>query len=167
MMTDTQNRVQLWDLIKDIKFAMFTTHHANGHLHGRPMTTQNRAIDEDNTLWFFMSRRSEPVADIERDSEVNVSYSDPDKQTYVSVSGHADVVEDEARKRRLWSAMNEAWFPQGPDDPDVALVRVTITHADYWDSHDHKLVRLFEMAKAAITGQPPRDMGDRGHVRMN
>jgi general stress protein 26 len=167
MMNDTHHRIQLWDLIKDIRFAMFTTHHANGHLHARPMTTQNRAIDEDNTLWFFMSRQSDPVADIERNSEVNVSYADPDKQSYVSISGHAEVVEDDGRKRRLWSTMNQAWFPDGPDDPDVALIKVTISHADYWDAHHNKLVRLFEMAKAALTGQPPRDMGERGHVRMN
>lgn len=166
-MSDTQSRIQLWDLIKDIRFAMFTTLHANGHLHSRPMTTQNQSIDEDNTLWFFMSRQSDPVADITRDSEVNVSFANPDKQSYVSVSGHAQIVEDEARKRRLWSSMNEAWFPNGPDDPDVALVRVTITHADYWDTHHNKLVRLFEMAKAAITGHPPKDIGDRGRVRMN
>ena len=167
MLTDTQTRVQLWDHIKDIKFGMFTTHHPNGHLHSRPMTTQNRAIDEDNALWFFMSRQSETIADIERDNEVNVGYADPEKQSYVSISGHAEIVIDEARKRRLWSAMNEAWFPNGPEDPDVALVKVTITHADFWDARHNKLIRLFEMAKAAITGHPPRNIGDHGHVRMN
>lgn len=167
MMNDTQTRIQLWDLIKDIRFAMFTTHHPNGHLHSRPMTTQNRAIDEDNTLWFFMSRRSDPVADFSRDSEVNVSYADPDKQAYVSISGHAEVVDDDARKKRLWSPMNEAWFPGGPDDPDVALIRVSISHADYWDARQNKLVHLFELARATLTGAPPRDMGDRGHIRMN
>ncbi|MGC4061966.1 MAG: pyridoxamine 5'-phosphate oxidase family protein [Aquabacterium sp.] len=166
-MFDDSNRTKLWDLIKDIRFAMFTTHHANGHLHGRPMTLQNRAIDEDDTLWFFMSRESEPVQDIGRDSEVNVSFCNPDKQDYVSVSGHAQVVDDTARKHRLWSKLNEAWFPQGPDSPDVALVKVTITHADYWDTHHNKLVQLFDMAKAAITGKPPTDIGDRGHVRLN
>jgi general stress protein 26 len=166
-MIDASNRTQLWDLIKDIRFAMFTTHHPNGHLHGRPMTLQNRAIDEDDTLWFFMSRQSEPVQDIGQGSEVNVSFANPDKQDYVSVSGHAQVVEDMARKQQLWSKLNEAWFPQGPASPDLALVKVTITHADYWDTHHNKLVQLFEMAKGAITGKPPTDIGDRGHVRLN
>lgn len=166
-MIDTDNRIRLWDLIKDIRFAMFTTHHHNGHLHGRPMTLQNRAIDEDDTLWFFMSRQSEPVQDIGRDNEVNVSFCNPDKQDYVSVSGHAKVVEDTERKHRLWSKLNEAWFPQGADDPDLALVKVVITHADYWDTHHNKLVQLFDMAKAAITGRPPTKLGDRGHVQLN
>ena len=65
-------REQLWQLIKDIRFAMFTTRHANGHLHSRPMTTQNSKLDEDSSLWFFMSRAGEPVADLSVDPVVNV-----------------------------------------------------------------------------------------------
>ena len=61
-MNDTNDqRKLLWDMIKDIKFAMFTTRHPqNGHLHSRPMTTQNSSIDEDRNLWFFMSRKGDP-----------------------------------------------------------------------------------------------------------
>ena len=39
---------KLSELIKDIKFAMFTTHKTQGHLHSRPMTTQNKRIDDDS-----------------------------------------------------------------------------------------------------------------------
>lgn len=166
-MNFTEARGKLWDMIKDIKFAMLTTRHSNGHLHSRPMTTQNRSIDEDDALWFFMSRSKEPLHDLEQEDQVNLAYAKPDDQTYVSVSGIAQLVDDEQRKRELWSKANEAWFPQGPDDPDVALVKVTITHADYWDSKDSKLVRLYEMAKASVTGNPPKDIGDRGRVRMH
>src|SRR4051794_4347665 len=87
-------RSTLWDLIKDIRFAMFTTRHDNGHLHSRPMTTQNSKLDEDQTLWFFMSKKGDPVADFEAEPNVNVSYSDTGKDSYVSVSGIATVVDD-------------------------------------------------------------------------
>ena len=65
-MTDTAaSRDKLWTMIKDIKFAMFTTRHgSNGHLHSRPMTTQNKELGADDSLWFFMSRRGDPVADL-------------------------------------------------------------------------------------------------------
>ncbi len=165
--TDTnQAREQLWSLIKDIKFAMFTTRHSNGHLHSRPMTTQNKSVDEDASLWFFMSRAGESVSDIESESIVNVTYADPDKDAYVSVSGTAKIVDNQAKKEALWNKMNEAWFPGGTTDPDLALVQVQITHADYWDVKSSKLVQLFKMAKAAVTGHPPRDMGEHGQVRM-
>lgn len=159
-------REHLWSMIKDIRFAMFTSRHGNGHLHSRPMTTQNKAIDEDASLWFFMSRSREPVDDIGRNPEVNVAYADPGSDRYVSVSGTAEVVDDVARKRALWSKVAEAWFPGGVTDPDLALVRVQMTHADYWDVKSSKIVQLFAMAKAAITGNPPTDLGEHGEVRM-
>lgn len=163
----THAREKLWDLIKDIKFAMFTTKHPNGHLHSRPMTTQNSHLDEDSNLWFFMSKKGDPVADLTAESEVNVAYADTGADSYVSVSGRAAVVEDLGKKQQLWSKMAEAWFPGGPTDPDLALVRVKISHANYWDVKESKIVQLFEMAKAAVTGKPPTNMGEHAEIRLN
>ena len=163
---ETHDPVLLWKLIKATRFAMFTTRHGNGHLHSRPMTTQNGKDDEGDSLWFFMSRKGDPVEDLEKEPGVNVSYADPGKDSYVSVSGEASVVDDEALKKRLWSPMTQAWFPGGPTDPDVALVQVRITHANYWNVTDSKVTQLFKMAKAAVTGTTPKDMGESGEVRM-
>ena len=55
---DTVDTTKLWDLIKDIKFAMFTARHDDGQLHSRPMTTQNSPSERGAVLWFFMSRRA-------------------------------------------------------------------------------------------------------------
>lgn len=161
----SEERSRLWDMIKDIKFAMFTTRHGNGHLHSRPMTTQNSKLDEDASLWFFMARNDDPVADLSADPIVNLAYADPGDDCYVSVSGTAAVVDDLGKKEQLWSKMTEAWFPKGPKDPNVALVQVKIIHANYWDVKDSKIVQLFKMAKAATTGTPPQ-MGEHGEVRM-
>lgn len=163
---DTASRELLWDLIKDIKFAMFTTRHHNGHLHSRPMTTQNTRLDEDDSLWFFMPRSGEPVADLEAEPNVNVVYAHPGQDSYVSVSGTARVVDNLAKKEQLWSKLNEAWFPAGVTDPNLALVQVQITHANYWDAKSNKLVQLFAKARAAITGRPPTYPGEQGEVRM-
>ena len=167
--TDTTHaRTTLWGLIKDIRFAMFTTRHSNGHLHSRPMTTQNSSLDEDSNLWFFMSRRGDPVADLTTEPTVNVSYADPGEDSYVSVSGTASVVEDMAKKQQLWSKLAEAWFPGGINDPDFALVRVRITHATYWDVKESKIVQLYHMAKATLTGKPPTaELGEHAEIRMN
>jgi len=166
MEASTHQREKLWHLIKDTRFAMFTTRHGNGHLHSRPMTTQNQAIDEDECLWFFMSRSGGPVADLRTEDEVNLSYSDPDKDRYVSVSGRARVVHNPAKLQKLWGKLNEAWFPGGVDDPDLALVEVQISHAHYWDVKENKLVQLYEMAKAAFTGKPPAALGESVEIRM-
>jgi general stress protein 26 len=123
MNDDGASRDKLWNMVKDIKFAMFTTRHANGHLHARPMTTQNKALEADDSLWFFMSKTSEPVEDIRVHPVVGVIYADPSSDTYVSVSGTAAMLEDGAKKQQLWNKAAEAWFPGGPTDPNLALVQ--------------------------------------------
>jgi len=163
---EATSRTRLWDLIRDIRFAMFTTRHENGHLHSRPVTTQNSRLDEDDNLWFFMSRRGEPVADVTSDPTVSVVYADPNKDRYVAVSGQAFVVENLAKKQKLWSKLAEAYFPGGINDPDLALVQVRIIHASYWDVKESKLEQLYHMAKAVVTGQPPTELGEHAEIRM-
>lgn len=165
--SDTQEaRERLWEMIKDIRFSMFTTRHSNGHLHARPMTTQNRSIDENSSLWFFMARDSEPVADLTADPVVNVVYADTGSDSYVSVSGNAVVSEDMGLKEKLWTKMAQAWFPAGYTDPNLALVQVTIVHANYWDVKESKVVQLLKMAQAALTGNPPKSLGEHATIRM-
>ena len=165
-MTDGDKRDKLWKMIKDIRFAMLTTRHGNGHLHARPMTTQNKELGDDDSLWFFMSRHGDPVADLRADAAVNAVYADPGSDTYVSVSGTAAELDDLAKKRELWNKIAQAWFPAGPTDPDLALVQVKIAHAEYWDVKESKLVQLYAMAKAAVSHEPPKQLGDHGTVRM-
>jgi general stress protein 26 len=163
--TQSNARELLWELVKDIQFAMFTTR-ADGRLRSRPMTTQNSGVDERSSLRFFMSRGSEAVNDIGADPVVNVAYADPGRDAYVSVAGEATVVEDRAKKEQLWSKLAEAWFPDGADDPDLALVEVRIEDAEYWDVKESKVTQLFKMARAAVVSDPPTGMGEHGEVHM-
>ncbi len=162
----TQARSRLWALVKDIRFAMFTTRHGNGHLHSRPMTTLNSSLEEDDSLWFFMSLGGEPVEDLTADPVVNVVYVDTGADSYVSISGTATLMDDLAKKQQLWSKIAEAWFPGGPSDSDLALVQVKIIHAHYWDVKENKLVQLFHIARAIATGKPVSKLGEQAEIRM-
>ena len=142
---------KLGEMIKGIKFAMFTTVMPDGTLRSRPMATQEAEFDGD--LWFFTDADSAKVHEVEQDRHVNVSYADPDGQRYVSVSGTASVVRDPAKARELWTPAMKAWFPDGPGDPAVALLRVRVQHAEYWDTPSSKMVHLVGFIKAAATGQ--------------
>jgi hypothetical protein len=47
----------------------------------------------------------------------------------------------------------------------VVLVRVAPHAGEYWDSNDSKMVRMFQIAKAAFTGTPPEvDPGEHGRI---
>ena len=163
--TATEHK-KLWDLIKDIRFGMFTHRHANGMMHSQPLTTQNKNMDEGNRLYFFIARSGEIAKHVIQDDNVNVAYADPGNDSYVSVSGKALIVEDMGKKEALWTPMAKAWFPGGPTDPDVALLEVLISHAEYWDVKESKMVQLAKMAKAAITGERP-ELGEHKKVRVS
>jgi len=156
---------QLWDLIHDIKFAMFTARSTDGTFQSRPLTTQNKDIDEGGVLWFFVSKSSELVRDLASEPQVNVSYSDPGKDSYVSVAGTVTLSEDRAKVEELFNPAAKAWFTGGPTDPDLQLLQVRINQAEYWDVKETKVVQLFKMAKAAVTGVPPSGMGE--HRELN
>jgi general stress protein 26 len=156
----------LWELIRDIKFGMLTHRHGNGMLHSFPLTTQNKSIDEGAALYFFISRKSELLQSLQQDSNVNVSYTDPGDDRYVSVSGRAAISEDAAKKEALFSAIVKAWFPGGVTDPDLALLEVGISHAEYWDVKESKMVQLAKMATAAVTGERPA-LGEHKEVRVS
>jgi general stress protein 26 len=138
-------------LIKDIRFAMLTTVCGDGSLRSRPMATQRERFN--GTLWFFTDDHSAKVFEIERDKHVNVSYADPDKNNYVSISGRAKLVKDKVIAKELWNPFYKAWFPKGLDDPRLALLRVAVERAEYWDSPNSKLVQLGGFLKAVITGK--------------
>ena len=162
---NTKDQQKLWDMIKDMKFGMFTHRHASGRLHSMPLTTQNRSLDEASTLYFFISRKSEMARHIDEDMHVNVTYTDPSKDRYVSLSGEALIVEDQPKKNELFSTMAKAWFPGGATDPDLALLKVNISHAEYWDVKESKMTQVAKMVTAAISGTPP-SMGEHKEVRM-
>ena len=167
MTSNTSAQQTLWDLIKDIRFGMLTHRHANGELHSHPLTTQNKSFDEGSKLYFFISRKSELAQRILQDGNVNVSYADPGDDSYVSVSGNGAIVDDMAKKEELFTTMAKAWFPAGVTDPDLALLVVTVGHAEYWDVTDSKMVQLAKMAKAAITGEPPQKLGEHKDLHLS
>lgn len=148
-MTDTTPTQRVADLIKDFRFAMFTTRNANDRLVSHPLTVQEAEFDGD--LWFLVSRSASLVADVQQDERVGVSLSSDD--SWVSLSGTAGLVEDRAKVEELWSPTVEAWFPKGPDDPDVGLLKFTAESAEYWDSPGGKIASLFSFVKSKLTGE--------------
>ena len=148
----TDNDV-LWHMIKDIRFAMLTHRHVDGTLHAHPMTTKSRSLGDAGLLYFFVSGDTELGQRLRTDSNVNVSYSDPQKDVYVSLAGQATVSDDAAMKQRLFNALDRAWFPDGWKDARLELVQVRIAHAEYWSVKESKLTQLLKIATAAVTHQ--------------
>ncbi len=138
------------DMIRDIKFAMITSTGTDGRLRSRPMTTID--VTDDGCLWFFTGEHSEKTSELNTHPLVNVAYSNVQHDTYVSVAGRATVSQDRQKMAEHWSPMLKSWFPKGLDDPNLALLKVEIESAEYWDVKSSKMTQLFDMLKAAATG---------------
>lgn len=117
-------------LIGQIKIAMVTTVTGEGALQSRPITTQGARFDGD--LWFFTRIGSSKVEDLQEDRRVSLTYSSPRDNAYVSLSGNARVLADAAKSAELWDPSYQAWFPDGPSDPELALIHVSVERAEYW-----------------------------------
>jgi general stress protein 26 len=155
MATATTHETQLAklrELIKDIDFCMLTTIAEDGSLHSRPMSA-NGQIEPNADLWFFTYADSGKVTEVDRVEQVNVSFSDPHKQRYVSISGTAHLVRDRAKLQELWKPELKAWFPQELDEPEIALLKVTAETAEYWDAPASWVAKTIGFVKAATTGE--------------
>jgi general stress protein 26 len=153
---------KLKSLVEDIRFCMYTTF-ANGKIESRPMTTLD--VDAEGNVWFFTSRHTEIANETGSGEEVTLIYSHPGDNTYLNISGYATIVHDEAKKEELWSPLSKAWFPEGKDDPNLVVLKVTTDEAAYWDSPSSKMVVFLSMVKAAVTGEPS-DTGEHGKLNL-
>lgn len=136
-------------MIRDIKFAMLVVSTDENHLHAWPMTTQQE--EGSQNIWFIGDKRTEMVASIGKRPQVNLSYSDTGKSLYVSITGKAELIDDQAKLDQLWSPAYEAFFEQGKSDPNIQLIKVTAQGAEYWEG-DGKILSAIKMATAAVTG---------------
>ena len=152
----------LYKLIDGIETAMVTTRRADGHLVSRAMATQRRTSGTD--LWFVTNVESEKFEEIARDPHVNVSYYKDRTREWVSVSGSAILSRDRDLIDELYAPDWKMWFGDegdgkhngGPHDPRIGLILVEADTVHYSKKDRTTPMVLFQMAKAMITGEPPK-----------
>lgn len=156
---NTPQQAQLGKLIEDISLAMFTTLDDDGSLVSRPMAPLE--MSSDGALWFFTTRDSQKTEHL---SKANLTLTDTSRSTYVSLSGHGELHDNSADIHRLWTAFAKPWFPDGPDSPNLVLLKFIPSAAEYWDAPNSKTVRLFSMAASIVSGKPV-NLGDHAVIK--
>ncbi|WP_077622401.1 pyridoxamine 5'-phosphate oxidase family protein [Sediminibacillus massiliensis] len=129
--SDNQETIKkIKDLIKDEKVAMLTTVSPDGKLMSRPMQTQEVGFDEEE-IWFITEKDTDKYRDIGQNPAVNLAYAG---NSYVSISGTAEFVQDDKKKKDYWNPIIGKVLETSADDPNVVLVKVTPDIAEYWES---------------------------------
>ncbi len=114
----------------------------------------NGQVEFDGDLYFFTYGNADKVTEIEREPRVNVAFSS-DKYRYVSMSGTARLVR-QTKIEELWKPELKAWFPKGTDEPDIALLKVSVEKAEYWDSPGNMVAHAISLVKALATAEQYR-----------
>jgi len=138
------------ELVTDVTICMFTTLDESNEVTSRPMFTSE--VDEEGNVWFLTNEFSETINEVSKDNIVHLIYAHPGKNIYLDVKGTSTLVIDRKKIEELWNAKMKEWFPEGPDDPKICLVKVTTERAYYWNHSASKMGLLFQMIKSIVKG---------------
>jgi general stress protein 26 len=130
MEANVAENVGIAEIISSIKIGMLTTVETNGELRSRPMFCADFDFD---CLWFLVKESKPLIYESLANRAVNVAFACPEKNEYASVTGHAQLVEDEKMVQKLWRPEMKTWFAAGLNEPDLALLRVDIHHSEAWN----------------------------------
>ena len=150
----------VWDMMEKIGLCMLAT--ADGRdIRSRPMAAH---VDHDERMVYFLTdAASHKDEEIARNPSVCLAFADPSGNDYVSVSGHAEVSNDRARIRQLFSTPAKAWWDDA-EDPSIRVLKVQPRDAQYWDGSGR--VMTFAKMLAAVVSDSRPDLGDNAKVRM-
>ncbi|WP_017258189.1 pyridoxamine 5'-phosphate oxidase family protein [Pedobacter arcticus] len=142
---------KLRTLINEVNVAMLNSLKANGEFYSRPMNTME--LDDDANLYFFSDEHTPDEHDVAINNNVSVTYTNPENNTYIALSGRLYLAHDQDKIEQLWIPAMKAWFPKGKTDPRLTLIRVEVLKAEYWDSSASDMVVLFNLIKAIVKGE--------------
>jgi general stress protein 26 len=138
---------ELRTLLDAMDIGFLTTLGGEGHFHSRPMQLQRH--DPDGTLWFATSLDSHKIDDVRRDDRCCVAFLKD--SSYVSISGRAELVKDKRLIEAMWKPTWRGWFPDGPGEPELVLLKVVPEHVEYVHPSGGTVKSLFSQLKNAIT----------------
>jgi general stress protein 26 len=166
-MTGSDKHDRVWDIIETVGVCMLTTQFAGGAgqdsgLRARPVEARpDRAA---GLIFVVTDVRSGKEHEIEAEQDVGLVFIDPKAKAYLSITARAEVLNDHAKAAAIWKSTDNMWW-DGPDDPNVRVLRVTPVTAELWDGPASKAVAIYEFAKAKITGEKP-NLGENRKVTV-
>jgi general stress protein 26 len=144
---------RIWDIVENAGVCMLATQCA-GRLRARPM--EPRPDRKRGLIFAVTDARSAKLDEIEAGPDIGLMFIDAKAKAYLSITGRASVTRDISKTKEIWRPTDEAWWPGGPSDPNVRLLRIEPVTAELWDGPASTAVTVFEFAKAWATGEEPR-----------
>lgn len=160
-LTDVEAKKKFREMVEEIKVTMFVTNLSKRPLDAAPMYTKR--VDETGNLWFLSSINSDHNHNILQDADCQLLYSSG-KSDFLSVYGTSEILNDRDTIDSLYSKADNAYF-DGPEDPQIRAIKFSPSEAAYWSADGGKIVTLFKMGIAAVTGKG-QDLGTSGKMDL-
>ena len=151
-MTGTDDIETLADLLDGFPITMIVTLDDEGHPVSQPFAMQQQHHRFDGDLWFLLSVESSTAVRLAKNPVVNLAFSSND--SWVSVTGHAELTTEQSHIDGMWDQSVEAWFPGGRTDPSIRALIVHSDSAEYWDTPGSTIATVFSFVKSKVTGTP-------------
>lgn len=156
------HETRIWNLIEDTGAGMLTTRFDDG-LRARPL--EPRPDRDGGVVYFIIDVRGLKDDEIEADPHVGFTLINAHDKAYLSLTASASVLRDPLLAAKYWKSTDDVWWPDGPEDRHVRVLRLEPVRAELWDGPASGLVGAFEFAKARATGAKP-NLGEKRKVTV-
>ena len=160
-MSEQEKHDRVWQIIENVGVGMLTTRFAGG-LRARPV--EPRCDRAEGVIFVVTDARSAKEHEIEANADVGLVVIDHKAKAYLSITARSEVLDDHARAAAIWKKTDNIWW-NGPDDPNVRVLKLLPSTAELWDGPSSSAVAAFELAKARVTGEKP-NLGENRKVTL-
>jgi general stress protein 26 len=158
-----EHEQRVWEILETTGVGMLTTQFAQG-LRARPLEPRP---DRDNSVIYFITDvRGLKDDEIEAVPEVCFTLTNHKEKAYLSLTARASVLRDPLLAAKFWKSSDDVWWPGGPEDKNVRVLRLEPVRAELWDGPASSLVAAYEFAKARATGEKP-NLGEKRKVTVD
>ena len=105
-----------------------------------------RADRDAGVIWFVTDVSGTKDDEIGAAHDIGLVFIDGGDHAYLSITGRAFVTRDTAQTKNIWKKTDDIWFPDGPADPNVRLLRLEPITAELWDGPSSATGAVFEFA---------------------
>ena len=157
------HETRIWDLLEQTGVGMLTTRYAGG-LRARPL--EARADRDHGIIYFIVDVRGLKDDEIEAAPDVCFTLTNAQDKAYLSLAARAQVLRDPLLAAKFWKKTDDVWWPGGPEDRHVRVLRLEPVLGELWDGPASGDVARHEFAKARATGEEP-DLGQNRKVTVD
>ncbi len=157
------HEARIWEILEKTGVGMLTTRFASG-LRARPFEARpDRAA---GVILFVSDVRGLKDDEIQRWPDVCFCMVNEDDKAYLSITGRAAVLHDHALAAKIWKKSDEVWWPDGPEDRHICVLRIEPQTAELWDGPSSSIAAAYEFSKARAIGQKP-NLGENRKVTVD